>query len=79
MKVLLALIVVFGLSQVAFAGSGAAKKLNLRLADSTDVCLANCASDNASCKRVCPTTYNVPCLSACDNQAQACRQSCRPK
>lgn len=50
----------------------------LRLADAaTDACLANCATQNASCQRVCPTTLSAPCVSSCEAQAQTCRQSCR--
>jgi hypothetical protein len=79
MKFVLALTVIFGVSQVAFANSDATNRFKLRVADSSDVCFANCSSESASCKRLCPTTYNVPCLSACDNQAQACMQSCQPR
>jgi hypothetical protein len=51
-----------------------------RLADAaSDACLANCASQNNSCKRVCPVTLNTPCLSACDSQAQTCRQGCQSR
>lgn len=50
----------------------------LRVADAVvDVCFANCANQNASCKRVCPTTLSAPCLSACDSQSQTCRLSCQ--
>jgi hypothetical protein len=50
----------------------------LRVADATtDACLANCATQNASCQRVCPTTLSAPCVSSCEAQAQTCRQSCR--
>lgn len=42
----------------------------------SDACLAGCANDNASCKRVCPTTFSSPCFTACDSQAQTCRQGC---
>jgi hypothetical protein len=51
-----------------------------RLADAaSDACFANCASQNNSCKRVCPVTLNTPCLSACDSQAQTCRQGCQSR
>jgi hypothetical protein len=50
-----------------------------RVAESGNACLINCASQNDSCKRMCPTSYSGPCLSACDNQAQFCQQSCRGK
>jgi hypothetical protein len=49
------------------------------IADAASACLVNCASQNDSCKRMCPATYNGPCMSACDNQAQFCRQSCQQK
>ena len=68
---------------LAFIGTAAAGQDNvsigkLRLADAaSDACLANCASQNDSCKRVCPTTLGAPCQSACDSQAQTCRQGCR--
>jgi hypothetical protein len=50
-----------------------------RIADNSDACVANCVNQNASCKRACPTTFNTPCLSACDSQLQTCRQSCERK
>ena len=75
MKYGLIVAVIFVLSGPSLAGSSK----SMRVADGAEVCLANCSSENESCKRVCPTTYNVPCLSACDNQAQACRQSCQRK
>jgi hypothetical protein len=54
-------------------------KARWRVAESANVCLVNCASENDSCKRMCPPTYSVPCMSACDNQAQFCRQACQQK
>jgi hypothetical protein len=58
--------------------AGQIKGSGLRLADATsDACLANCATQNASCQRVCPTTLSTPCISSCEAQAQTCRQSCR--
>jgi hypothetical protein len=50
-----------------------------RMAQSENVCLVNCSAGNESCKRTCPSTYAGPCWSACDNQAQVCRQSCQRK
>ena len=38
----------------------------------SDACLANCATQNASCQRVCPTTLSTPCISSCEAQAQTC-------
>lgn len=76
----LALCAVVSLLMIGTAAAGQANFSvgKLRLADATsDACLANCASQNESCKRVCPTTLGAPCQSACDSQAQTCRQSCR--
>jgi hypothetical protein len=67
------------LSGVAPANAGGAvngDKAARRIADASNACLINCASESESCKRLCPTTYNVPCVSACDNQAQFCKQAC---
>ena len=61
----------------ARAEPGIVIKSKLRFADAADACFANCTNQNASCKRVCPTTFSTPCLSACDSQAQTCRQSCQ--
>ena len=59
---------------------GAEPNHRLRLADSADAaCFANCASQSASCKRVCPSTFSAPCLAACDSQYQSCTQSCQKK
>ena len=77
MKFTLAAAVIFALSGTAMASQSAPLKALLRVADSSDACIANCSSQADSCKRVCPTTFNVPCLSACDSQAQTCRQGCR--
>jgi hypothetical protein len=71
-----ALVVV--LVATAVAEPGVALKGKLRFADAAaDACMANCANENASCKRVCPTTFSTPCLSACDSQVQTCRQGCQ--
>jgi len=70
---------------VALLGSAVAEpniafKSKLRFADAAaDACFANCANQNASCKRVCPTTFGAPCLSTCDSQMQTCRQSCQSR
>ena len=50
-----------------------------RVAQAENACLISCANENDSCKRLCPTTYSVSCISACDNQAQFCRQNCQRK
>jgi hypothetical protein len=77
MKSILAAAVISALSGTATAGQTVSLKALLRVADSSEACVANCANQADACKRVCPTTYNVPCLSACDSQAQTCRQGCR--
>ena len=62
----------------AIAGPSPTSKSKLRLADATaDACIARCTNENASCKRVCPTTFGVPCLNACDTQMQTCQQACQ--
>ena len=69
------LISLFG---TAAAGTSATATSKFRFADATlDSCLANCASQDASCKRVCPTTLSTPCLSSCDSQAETCKLSCQ--
>jgi hypothetical protein len=65
------------ISGTALAGGSSPFRSMVRVADSSDACIANCSNQADACKRVCPTTYNVPCLSACDSQAQTCRQGCR--
>jgi len=72
-------VVLFALLGLASAQADAGNRVGPRVADATDACLINCSSENASCKRVCPTTYNVPCITACDSQAQFCRQNCQRK
>jgi hypothetical protein len=61
------------------AETGSQVRLGPKVADAGSACLTSCASQNDSCKRMCPTTYSGPCTSACDNQAQFCRQSCQAK
>jgi hypothetical protein len=56
MKSALIVVVTFALLAVVAANARAANKVRLRVADATDVCLANCSSEKASCQRVCPTT-----------------------
>ena len=80
MKSVFAAALVLALAGTAFAAPGTDIRPRLRLADATaDACMANCSSANAACKRVCPTTFNPPCLGACDSQAQTCRQGCQPR
>jgi hypothetical protein len=47
-----------------------------RSRQAVEACLAQCASSDASCRRVCPVTFSGPCLTSCDARGQACRQSC---
>lgn len=79
MKCALTVVVIFALSGMAPSEAGAATKIGLRVADAADACLVNCSSENASCKRACPTTFNGPCINACDSQAQFCTQNCQRK
>ena len=77
MKLVLAVAILFWMSGPILAAS-AVNSSKVRFADATsDRCAADCASQEASCKRVCPATFSTPCLSSCDSQAQTCRQSCR--
>jgi hypothetical protein len=77
MKFLVSAALLLSLSGTAVAGS-VVNKGKLRLADAaTDACFASCASQNDSCKRVCPITLSTPCVSACDAQAQTCRLGCQ--
>jgi hypothetical protein len=62
-----------------FAHAESLSKARWHVAESANTCLVNCASQNDSCKRTCPVTYSGPCVSACDNQAQFCRQACQQK
>jgi len=74
------LVAVFLASLIGTASAGASRFNKMRLADAaTDACFASCTDTNASCKRVCPATFSTPCISACDSQAQTCRQSCRTR
>ena len=77
MRFLLSAAIILFLSGVAFAFPNRENPSRARVADASDACVANCASQSASCKRVCPATFSTPCLNACDSQAQTCTQSCR--
>ena len=78
MKLILSAVLSVLLIGSATAGQGNVSIGKLRLADAaSDACVASCASQNDSCKRVCPTTLGAPCQSACDSQAHTCRQNCR--
>ena len=79
MKLAVAMALICLLSGSVLARDSISRKNLLRTAYSSDACIVNCASQAESCKRVCPTTFNVPCLSACDSQAQTCKQGCRAK
>jgi len=77
MKLALSAALVLLLSGLAFADGDHGMRRRTQIADSSAACLANCDSQNASCKRACPATLSTPCLSACDSQAQTCRRSCQ--
>ena len=78
MKLALCAVLSLALIGTAVAGQGNVSIGKLRMADAaSDACLAGCANQNESCKRVCPTTLGAPCQASCDSQAQTCRQGCR--
>ena len=77
--VLALLIIAWGALGLAPTHAGALKVTGQRVADASEVCLANCSSTNASCKRNCPTGFNGSCISACDRQAEFCSQNCQRK
>jgi hypothetical protein len=77
MKWILGGLLLMTLVGTASAEAGAASNIRQRLAAASDACLASCSSNNASCKRVCPTTFGTPCLASCDSQYQTCVQSCQ--
>jgi hypothetical protein len=80
MRLVFSVAVLFALIAPALAEPNILLKNRLRLADATsDACFANCASRSDACRRVCPTTFNVPCINACDSQAQTCRLGCQSK
>jgi hypothetical protein len=47
--------------------------------DAVEACMTKCSNDDASCRRVCPVTFNGPCLSSCDSRVQSCRQTCQSR
>jgi hypothetical protein len=76
MKSLLGAVILLALTGAGVAEAGI--KQMTRVADAaTDACMSSCEDQNASCKRVCPTTLSTPCLISCDSQAQTCRASCQ--
>jgi hypothetical protein len=79
MRIALAVAFVFLLAATSGAEAATLKIGKYRVADGSVACFANCSNQNASCKRVCPTTFNTPCLNACDSQLQTCRQSCQSR
>ena len=48
----------------------------IKIAQAANACLASCASQDAACRRSCPSTLSGPCLSSCDAQTRTCRQGC---
>jgi hypothetical protein len=79
MKALAIALIALLFVEAAYANAGSTSRIGWRMADAASACLVNCATQNDSCKRMCPATYNGPCMSACDNQAQFCRQACQQK
>ena len=78
MKLVLCAVLSLLLIGTAAAGQNNVSIGKWRLADAaSDACFANCANQNDACKRTCPATLGAPCRSACDSQAQTCRQSCQ--
>jgi hypothetical protein len=78
MKLALIAAVLMALGSMATAEPMRGPHSPIRLAAAaSEVCLATCADQNATCKRVCPATFSTPCVSACDNQAQTCRAGCQ--
>ena len=49
---------------------------HIKMAQAANACLVSCASQDAACRRSCPSTLNGPCLSSCDAQTRSCRQGC---
>ena len=80
MRFKLAAAILLALLGTALAKDGPIGASQTRLADaSSDACMSNCSTQNASCKRVCPATFSTPCLDACDSQARTCARSCQAK
>jgi hypothetical protein len=64
---------------LAFCHACFAQASGERSRQAVEACLAQCASSDASCRRVCPVTFSGPCLTNCDARVQTCRQSCQPR
>ena len=79
MKILLATTLCLSMLSVSGQAASLSKPKPYLVSDNTDACVASCTTQSASCKRVCPATFNTPCLNACDNQEQTCRQACQRK
>jgi hypothetical protein len=79
MKILLVTALFVALSPTSGQAANSFRAKPYLVADNADACFASCASQSASCKRVCPATFNTPCLNACDNQERTCRQGCQRK
>lgn len=78
MRIALALLVLLSVAHPSAADMPEFGRPKVRFADAaTDACLSSCESQNAACKRVCPTTLSTPCVMSCDSQAQTCRAGCR--
>jgi hypothetical protein len=79
MKILLAAAFCLSILSVSGQAASLSKAKPYLVSDNTDACVASCATQSASCKRVCPATFSTPCLNACDNQERTCRQACQRK
>jgi len=79
MKLGLSFAISLALLGSALADFSSPKVNKLRLADNSAACMASCSSQNDSCKRICPATFNGPCFGSCDSQYQTCTQACRQK
>lgn len=78
MKRALSVVLLLSLTSAAALAGDSFSPVKLRIADAaSDACLANCATQNASCQRVCPTTLATPCINNCQVQAQTCRENCQ--
>jgi hypothetical protein len=73
MKLVISAVLAFSFATAATAQPNGAQT---KIAQAANACLANCANQDASCRRSCPSTLSGPCLSSCDAQTRSCRQGC---
>jgi hypothetical protein len=79
MKWILGGLLLITLVGTAAAENGITIRQRFAASASAEACLANCSSNNANCKRVCPAVLGAPCLASCDSQYQTCTQGCQNK